>query len=65
VGKNAFTQLALGSGQTDMALEMLEKAAQDGSWLCLKNLHLVTPFLVDLEKALKTASATYASTLSP
>jgi dynein heavy chain 2 len=58
VGKNAFTQLALGSGQTELALSMLEQAARDGTWLCLKNLHLVTPFLVDLEKALKTASAT-------
>lgn len=58
VGKNSFAQLALGSGQTDLALEMLEKAAKEGSWLCLKNLHLVTTFLVDLEKALKAASLT-------
>ncbi len=53
MGKANFSQLALGSGQTDLALKMLEKAGADGSWLCLKNLHLVTTFLIDLEKSLK------------
>lgn len=54
VGKNNFYQVALGSGQTDGAMELLFKCAREGAWLCLKNLHLVTHWLVALEKTLKT-----------
>jgi dynein heavy chain 2 len=46
-------QVALGSGQTDLAMQMLYKAAKEGSFLLLKNLHLVTPWLSELEKTLK------------
>lgn len=53
VGKGAFRQLAMGSGQTDAALESVHEAAKAGSWLVLKNLHLVTPWLSKLEKTIK------------
>ena len=33
-----------------IALDLLKKAATQGTWLCLKNLHLVTPWLTTLEK---------------
>ncbi len=33
-----------------IALDLLKKCSSQGSWLCLKNLHLVTPWLTTLEK---------------
>lgn len=53
VGKHNFSQLAMGSGQTDAAVELLREAVKEGKWLCLKNLHLVTGWLQKLEKLLK------------
>jgi dynein heavy chain 2 len=50
VGKNGFVQIALGSGQTEGALIALRRCAEEGHWLCLKNLHLVTHWLGDFEK---------------
>ncbi len=33
-----------------IALDLLKKCSSQGTWLCLKNLHLVTPWLSTLEK---------------
>jgi dynein heavy chain 2 len=52
-----LTQMAMGSGQTDGAMEELLVSAKEGKWLCLKNLHLVTSWLPRLEKALKGLNA--------
>jgi dynein heavy chain 2, cytosolic len=43
-------QVAMGQGQMEIALEQLKKCSSQGSWLCLKNLHLVTSWLNTLEK---------------
>jgi hypothetical protein len=43
-------QIAMGQGQMEVALDLLKKCSSQGSWLCLKNLHLVTPWLTTLEK---------------
>ena len=43
-------QIAMGQGQMEIALDLLKKAATQGTWICLKNLHLVTPWLTILEK---------------
>lgn len=40
----------MGQGQMEIALDLLKKSSSQGSWLCLKNLHLVTPWLTVLEK---------------
>ena len=40
----------MGQGQMDIALDLLKKSSSQGSWLCLKNLHLVTSWLSTLEK---------------
>lgn len=40
----------MGQGQMDLALEYLKTCAQEGSWLCLTNLHLVTGWLPRLVK---------------
>ena len=53
IGEEKFHQVALGSGQTEGAMMLVYKAAKDGSWLLLKNLHLVSPWLYELEKTLK------------
>lgn len=50
VGAGQYEELAMGGGQQDIAISMLGRAAQAGSWLCLKNLHLVVAWLPSLEK---------------
>ena len=40
----------MGSGQGEQAIAVLNKATKNGSWVCLKNLHLVIPWLSTLEK---------------
>ena len=52
VGAECFQQVAMGQGQADIALQALRRCAHTGGWLCLKNLHLVTPWLPTLEKEL-------------
>ncbi|UJR10563.1 hypothetical protein I4U23_014763 [Adineta vaga] len=52
IGKDRYFEIAMGQGQMEIALELLKKCSSQGSWLCLKNLHLVTPWLTILEKEL-------------
>ena len=47
-------QVAMGQGQAGLALKLLHECANKGEWLCLKNLHLVTPWLVTLEKEINS-----------
>ncbi|EEC18129.1 cytoplasmic dynein heavy chain, putative [Ixodes scapularis] len=49
-GSNKYHQVSMGQGQMDLALEYLKTCAQEGSWLCLTNLHLVTGWLPCLVK---------------
>ena len=41
------------SGQAEIALRLLKSCSEGGEWLCLKNLHLVTSWLPELEKEIK------------
>ena len=43
----------MGGGQNEAALELIQKATEQGHWVCLKNLHLVISWLPFLEKELK------------
>jgi dynein heavy chain 2 len=52
IGAGNYEELAMGGGQQDVALHMLRAAASAGTWLCLKNLHLVVAWLPKLEKEL-------------
>ena len=52
VGAANYEELAMGGGQQEIAQHLLRTAAQNGSWLCLKNLHLVVSWLPTLEKEL-------------
>ncbi|CAD2214773.1 hypothetical protein AGDE_00719 [Angomonas deanei] len=54
VGKEKFSQLAMGGGQTDAAMELVKRAAEKGEWVFLKNLHLVIPWVYELQKELTT-----------
>jgi dynein heavy chain 2 len=55
-GRDKFAQISMGGGQNEYALKQLEKSAEEGKWLCLKNLHLVPNFLPDLEKTFNNLS---------
>uniref|UniRef100_H2LCS2 Dynein axonemal heavy chain 10 n=1 Tax=Oryzias latipes TaxID=8090 RepID=H2LCS2_ORYLA len=48
-----FTLIAVGQGQEQVVLKLLEKAVSIGSWLILQNCHLLVKWLKDLEKALE------------
>eukprot|EP00118_Oscarella_pearsei_P021037 m.233847 g.233847 ORF g.233847 m.233847 type:complete len:1441 (+) comp40100_c0_seq20:9031-13353(+) len=54
VGHERYHQVAMGQGQAAIALQLLRDCARDGHWLCLKNLHLVTSWLPQLEKELNS-----------
>ena len=50
VGAEKYHQVAMGQGQAEIAMSLLNQCSQEGMWLCLKNLHLVTAWLPVLEK---------------
>ncbi|CAM1329611.1 Uncharacterised protein at_DN1743, partial [Pycnogonum litorale] len=54
VGDSNYMQIALGQGQSEIAINSLHECAKDGKWLCLKNLHLVVKWLPVLEKELNS-----------
>ena len=49
-------EVAMGQGQAEVAIEKLQQAAKSGSWLILKNLHLMTFWIPTLEKELNSMS---------
>ena len=51
VGSDHYHQVAMGQGQADIAIQLLQDCSIKGEWLCLKNLHLVTTWLLTLEKS--------------
>nr|XP_032832089.1 cytoplasmic dynein 2 heavy chain 1 [Petromyzon marinus]XP_032832097.1 cytoplasmic dynein 2 heavy chain 1 [Petromyzon marinus]XP_032832104.1 cytoplasmic dynein 2 heavy chain 1 [Petromyzon marinus] len=55
-GTQALHEVAMGQGAADEAVRLLRDCAQAGTWLCLKNLHLVTAWLPTLEKELNSLS---------
>ena len=53
IGRQGFHEIAMGGGTNETAIETIKQAAIKGEWVCLKNLHLVTPWLSILEKEFK------------
>ncbi|CAK8696967.1 unnamed protein product [Clavelina lepadiformis] len=51
-----YYQVAMGQGQSDVAMQLVRECSRNGQWLCLKNLHLVTSWLPILEKELNSLS---------
>lgn len=54
VSMSQYEELAMGGGQQEIAMHMVKQAAQNGSWVCLKNLHLVVAWLPSLAKELSS-----------
>ncbi|CAL4059761.1 unnamed protein product, partial [Meganyctiphanes norvegica] len=54
VGSNKYYEVAMGQGQSEIAVSKLQECSKNGFWLCLKNLHLVTAWLPVLEKELNS-----------
>ncbi|XP_029699181.1 cytoplasmic dynein 2 heavy chain 1 isoform X3 [Takifugu rubripes] len=52
MSRTSYHEISMGQGQADVALATLRECSQNGEWLCLKNLHLVTTWLPLLEKEL-------------
>uniref|UniRef100_A0A8D2LWB0 Dynein axonemal heavy chain 11 n=1 Tax=Varanus komodoensis TaxID=61221 RepID=A0A8D2LWB0_VARKO len=56
IDSGKFHNISLGQGQEIVAEEVLEKAAQQGHWVILQNIHLVVKWLRTLEKLLEKYS---------
>uniref|UniRef100_A0A158PNV8 Cytoplasmic dynein 2 heavy chain 1 (inferred by orthology to a C. elegans protein) n=1 Tax=Anisakis simplex TaxID=6269 RepID=A0A158PNV8_ANISI len=52
VGLSRFHQVPMGQGQLQNAIEALRSAAENGDWVCLKNVHLVIASLPAIQKEL-------------
>ncbi|VDM37199.1 unnamed protein product [Toxocara canis] len=52
VGANRFHSISMGQGQQQVAIDALRSAAENGDWVCLKNLHLVIASLPFIQKEL-------------
>ena len=52
LGPGRYQQLAMGQGQAEAALRMLQEGAEKGLWVCLQNVHLVVGWLPVIEKTL-------------
>ena len=57
VGRERYCEVAMGGGQQRRAMKLLHDCAKSGDWLCLKNLHLVTAWLPELEKEISGLEA--------
>ena len=53
--------LAMGQNQDKFALQALDSAQQQGTWLLLQNCHLLLPFLNELEKQLEISTKPHVS----
>ncbi|XP_029444925.1 dynein heavy chain 11, axonemal [Rhinatrema bivittatum] len=56
IDSGKFHNISLGQGQEIVAEEALEKAAKQGHWVILQNIHLVAKWLGTLEKLLEQYS---------
>ena len=53
---NRLVTLSMGIGQEKVAMELIYKAAKNGQWVCIKNVHLSMDWLVQLEKNIEEFS---------
>lgn len=50
-----FTNISMGQGQEQIALNALKAAATNGNWLMIQNVHLMTDWMREFERALEVA----------
>jgi len=50
-----FTNISMGQGQEKIALDALKNSAQKGNWLMIQNVHLMTDWMKEFERALEIA----------
>ena len=51
-----FVNISMGQGQEEKALDLLEKAAKEGTWIFLQNVHLMQNWLKTFERKLEAVS---------
>lgn len=56
LGANRFTEMAIGKGQEKGVMQQIRAAAQNGNWVCVKNVQLVPGWLNELNETLQTLS---------
>lgn len=50
-----FFNISMGQGQEEIAIKRLHKAAEEGSWIMLQNVHLMQTWLKTFERQLEIA----------
>jgi len=53
--EHTFTNISMGQGQEQIALNALKEAAEKGNWLMIQNVHLMTEWMREFERALEVA----------
>lgn len=52
IGTEKYEELSMGRGIEATALVAIQRAAKEGTWICLKNVHLMSAWLRQLDQAL-------------
>jgi len=53
--EQSFTNISMGQGQEKIAMNALKDAALKGNWLMIQNVHLMTDWMKEFERALEIA----------
>lgn len=53
-GGNKFTEMSIGKGQEKGVMQQIRQSAQNGGWICVKNVQLVPNWLSELNENLQT-----------
>lgn len=56
IGLNKYIELAIGKGQEMAVMQQVKRAAENGLWICIKNVQLVPNWLNELNELLQTIS---------
>uniref|UniRef100_A0A1I8MV06 Dynein heavy chain, cytoplasmic n=1 Tax=Musca domestica TaxID=7370 RepID=A0A1I8MV06_MUSDO len=49
-GKDKYEELSIGKGMERKTMEVIRQMAELGKWVCVKNVHLVPEWLIELER---------------
>lgn len=49
-GKDKYQEISIGKGMEKRAMEVVKLSAELGKWICVKNVHLVPSWLLELER---------------